>query len=145
MKENRLVPNCALRYTPNYEESGARMKQRRRDMGIRVDELADAFNVTTKTIYRWEAGKCFPSIDNLFSLAVVLDTTLDDLVVGNRGLVLSNADRIARRSVAAGSQSHDGDDSRGRSGSSLRQRCIFILFCFVKHPLAVAGGAFLRL
>ena len=85
MNESRLTSGCALIYTINSKESGARIRQRRRQLGYRVGELAEALNVTAKSFYRWENGECAPSLDTLYALAVLLRTTMDDLLVGNRG------------------------------------------------------------
>ena len=116
MKENRLTFGCALIYTICSKESGARIRQRRRQLGYRVEELSDALNVTTKSFYRWESGECSPSLDNLYALAVVLRTTMDDLLVGNRELVDSCTDWNVHHSGAAGHRSCNSDDSCGSSG-----------------------------
>ena len=120
MKENRLTFGCALIYTICSKESGARIRQRRRQLGYRVEELSDALNVTTKSFYRWESGECSPSLDNLYALAVVLRTTMDDLLVGNRELVDSCTDWNVHRSGAAGGRSCNSDDSCGSSGQTFR-------------------------
>ena len=116
MKENRLTLGCALIYTIFSKESGARIRQRRRQLGYRVEELADALNVTAKSFYRWENGECSPSLDNLYALAALLCTTMDDLLVGNRELVALCTGRNVHYSGAAGRQSGNGDDSCGSSG-----------------------------
>lgn len=120
MKENRLTFGCALIYTICSKESGARIRQRRRQLGYRVEELADALNVTTKSFYRWESGECSPSLDNLYALAVVLRTTMDDLLVGNREFVDSCTAWNVHRSGAAGGRSCNSDDSCGSSGQTFR-------------------------
>ena len=161
MKENRLTFGCALIYTICSKESGARIRQRRRQLGYRVEELADALNVTTKSFYRWESGECSPSLDNLYALAVVLRTTMDDLLVGNREFVDSCTARNVHRSGAAGGRSCNSDDSCGSSGQTFRavlgllqllkiQKKASAAFCsrrlfftFIQHPIRQRSVQFL--
>lgn len=163
MKENRLTFGCALIYTICSKESGARIRQRRRQLGYRVEELADALNVTTKSFYRWESGECSPSLDNLYALAVVLRTTMDDLLVGNREFVDSCTAWNVHRSGAAGGRSCNSDDSCGSSGQTFRavlgllqllkiqektpaafcSRRLF--FTFIQHPIRQRSVQFLGL
>lgn len=44
--------------------------------------LAEALGVARSTINLWEDGKQFPSVSNLWALARLFGTTMDDLALG---------------------------------------------------------------
>jgi DNA-binding transcriptional regulator YiaG len=54
---------------------GARVRKRREQLGVTVDELADACQVTAKTVYAWEAGHNPIPINALPLIAAKLGTS----------------------------------------------------------------------
>ena len=56
------------------------MKTLRSDKKIGQSTLAEALNVSIKTISHWETGYSEPSIAQLVQIADFLDVTLDELV-----------------------------------------------------------------
>ena len=56
------------------------MKTLRSDKKIGQSTLAEALNVSIKTISHWETGSSEPSIAQLVQIADFLDVTLDELV-----------------------------------------------------------------
>ncbi len=53
------------------------MKQK----GYTVLQIQDAMNMeSTQAIYKWFKGKCLPSINSLFMLSIILDTTVEALI-----------------------------------------------------------------
>ena len=54
----------------------------RKRAGLSVRDLQDAFGFgTPQAIYKWQQGLALPTIDNLVALAVLLDVTVDDIIV----------------------------------------------------------------
>lgn len=53
----------------------------RKEKGISQLQLAEALKVTQATISRWESGIREPDIKNLIKLSILLDTSIDDLIV----------------------------------------------------------------
>lgn len=52
----------------------------RKTKGIGQAELAEALNVSLKTVSHWETGYTEPSVSQLIQLADYFDTTIDELV-----------------------------------------------------------------
>ena len=59
---------------------GYRIRQRREDLGMTQQELADKLLVTVQAVSQWENGKTQPDSDRIPQLAKLLRTTADDLL-----------------------------------------------------------------
>ena len=55
-----------------------RLLRKSNDLG--QDKLAEALNISAKTISHWETGYTEPSISQLIQLADFFDVTLDELM-----------------------------------------------------------------
>lgn len=56
----------------------------RRERGLTQKELADALLVSDKAVSRWETGRGMPDVENLEALAAALDTSVAELLRGER-------------------------------------------------------------
>ena len=56
------------------------LKNLRKANKLDQNKLANAINVSSKTISHWETGYTEPSINQLIMLANYFDVTIDDLV-----------------------------------------------------------------
>lgn len=65
------------------QEFGRRIAYYRQARGITQKELAEKVNVSCQAVSRWEVGKCFPAIDILYEIAMFLNVTVEQLLVGN--------------------------------------------------------------
>ena len=64
--------------------TGQRIKKLLIERNISVGELAQFMGFEgSRAIYKWQAGKALPSVDNLYALSRVLHTTIEDILVGN--------------------------------------------------------------
>ena len=66
----------------NYIEMGMRIKQLRIKRGLTVERLAELLGVGVRVIYRWQNGETVPSVEHLYVLAQVLDTTMEYILTG---------------------------------------------------------------
>lgn len=67
--------------TINMKSTGKNIKALRKQKGITVAELQNAFGFNNPTsIYKWERGENLPSIDNLVILAYVLQVSMEDIL-----------------------------------------------------------------
>ena len=82
MKER--VFSCAAVCAIDPVETGRKIRETRRNLGISVTEVSDFFLIARNSVYKWERGDSLPSIDNLYSLAWFFGVSMDQLVVGNR-------------------------------------------------------------
>lgn len=67
---------------PNPEAVGETIKRYRELHKLTKVSLAEALGVTRMTVGIWEDGKQFPSVPNLWALARLFGTTMDDLALG---------------------------------------------------------------
>ena len=66
------------------KESGLRIQELRKGMGITQDQLAERINSSLSTIGKIERGINGVSIDLLIEFAMLFDTSLDYIILGKR-------------------------------------------------------------
>lgn len=66
----------------NMAETGQRIKELRLSLGSTQKELTDQIGVAQNTIAQYEKGKAETSIEAIISLANILQTTTDYLLLG---------------------------------------------------------------
>lgn len=67
---------------PDSYKVGCFIADRRRELGLTQNELAQWLNVSFQTVSKWENGKSYPNIEILFDLAKVLGVSVDELLSG---------------------------------------------------------------
>ena len=76
-QEENTINNAQLK-----ERFGAFIKKHRLAKKMTQEELAVALGVTKKSVCYFESGRTFPSQENIFKLATILDMSLDEFVFG---------------------------------------------------------------
>ena len=61
---------------------GKYISQKRRELNLTQEELAEKLGVSNKTISKWENGKCMPDYSIIQNLCDALHTTLAELMDG---------------------------------------------------------------
>lgn len=62
--------------------SGEMMRQYRRKHKLSVEDVRRYMKLeSVQAIYKWEKGKCFPTVDNLFALAELYQVSPEELLV----------------------------------------------------------------
>ena len=62
--------------------TGNRLKVLMEEKGITVRKLQEALGFANpQAIYKWRRGECLPTLDNLVVIALVLETTIDKIIV----------------------------------------------------------------
>ena len=62
--------------------TGRNILSLRKNRGLSVRDLQEWFNFEEpRAIYKWQAGKTLPSIDNLFALSEILEVPVETIVV----------------------------------------------------------------
>ena len=56
------------------------LRLKRRERGLSQEELASRLHVVRKTISKWEKGQSVPDAEQLIKLAVILETTVSELL-----------------------------------------------------------------
>ena len=72
---NSKLPSIDLKKT------GQNIKKMRKEAGVTVRELQIMFGFTSpQAIYNWQNGTSLPTVDNLIILALILRTTIDEII-----------------------------------------------------------------
>ena len=66
----------------NQERIGKFISKLRKDKKLTQEELAEKLKVSSKSISRWETGKCMPDISLLIPLSEILDISVNELITG---------------------------------------------------------------
>lgn len=60
------------------------IRDRRLELGLTQQQLADRLGITDKAVSKWERGVCYPDITLLRALADALEVTVSELLAGQR-------------------------------------------------------------
>ena len=63
---------------------GSFLKQLRKEKGITQEQLAEAFNVSNRTVSRWETGNNMPDISILVDIADYYNISIPEIINGER-------------------------------------------------------------
>ena len=64
---------------------GARIKQRRKARNLTVEDIARFMGFESEqAVYKWQRGDSLPTVDNLYALSRLFDTSVDDILIGDR-------------------------------------------------------------
>lgn len=66
---------------------GKTLKDKRKELQLTQEQLAEKIFVSTKTISNWENNKTTPDIDSLIRLANLFDLSLDNLLLEGSNIV----------------------------------------------------------
>ena len=64
------------------EKVGRSISEQRKMKGLTQKQLADLIHVSYQAVSRWEQGISLPSVDMIYDIAQVLETTVDFLLNG---------------------------------------------------------------
>ena len=77
--------------TIDKHETAKRLKKLMDDNGYSVKDIKEYLNLTcVQSVYHWLEGKSMPSVDNLYALSVLFNVALDDMICGNRPVVIDD-------------------------------------------------------
>lgn len=68
----------------NQIKIGAFIKELRKEKGLTQEQLAEQFNVSRRTVSRWETGSNLPELDLLIEMADYYEVELRELLNGER-------------------------------------------------------------
>lgn len=75
-----------MKYFPtiDLEATGKHIAQLRKERGLSVKDLQNYFGFDApQAIYKWQRGTTLPSVDNLLALSVLLEVSIDSILVTN--------------------------------------------------------------
>lgn len=63
--------------------TGNRIRSLRKEHHMKVDDIVSFMGFESQqAVYKWQRGESLPSVDNLYALSRLFDTTIDDILVG---------------------------------------------------------------
>lgn len=66
--------------------TGARIKELRILNHLKVDDVRQYMGFESEqAIYKWQRGESLPTVDNLYALSALFNTSVDDIIVGSKG------------------------------------------------------------
>lgn len=69
----------------NVKATGARIKELRKAHHLKVEEVARFMGFESEqAVYKWQRGDSLPTVDNLYALSRLFETSVDDILRGNR-------------------------------------------------------------
>lgn len=69
----------------NAKATGARIRELRKAKHLKVEDVARFMNFESEqAVYKWQRGDSLPSIDNLYALSALFETSIDDILIGER-------------------------------------------------------------
>lgn len=63
---------------------GEFLKELRKEKGLTQEQLAEQFNISRRSVSRWETGKNMPDISLLVEIAEFYDTSIPEIINGER-------------------------------------------------------------
>ncbi len=70
----------------NQERIGKFLSKLRKNKKITQEELAEKLHISSKSISRWETGKCMPDISLLIPLSEILEVEfIDSVIISKNG------------------------------------------------------------
>lgn len=70
--------------TINMKATGARITELRKRCGLKVKDISDFMGFTEpQAVYKWQRGESLPSLDNIFALSKLFNTTIEDIIVSD--------------------------------------------------------------
>lgn len=61
--------------------TGERIRQLRKEHHVKVEDIANYMGFgTEQAIYKWQRGESLPTVDNLYALSVLFNTSIEDII-----------------------------------------------------------------
>lgn len=65
--------------------TGARIRELRKARHLKVEEIARFMGFESEqAVYKWQRGDSLPTVDNLYALSRLFETSVDDILRGSR-------------------------------------------------------------
>ena len=68
----------------NQQKTGEFLKHLRKEKGLTQEQLAEYFNISSRTVSRWETGSNMPDVDMLIDLADFYNVNIREIIDGER-------------------------------------------------------------
>lgn len=77
--------------TIDLSATGKNIQRLRQAKGYSIRDLQRYFGFQEpQAIYKWQRGECLPSVDNLFALSVLLEVSVNDILIPTKRKLQTN-------------------------------------------------------
>ncbi|MCR5272894.1 MAG: helix-turn-helix domain-containing protein [Lachnospiraceae bacterium] len=67
------------------KKTGERIKELRKAHNLKVEQIASFMGFeSVQAVYKWQRGDSIPTVDNLYALSYLFNTTVDDILRGEK-------------------------------------------------------------
>ena len=61
--------------------TGERIRQLRIERNLKVEEIAEYMGFgTDQAVYKWQRGESLPTVENLYALSILFNTSIEDIL-----------------------------------------------------------------
>ena len=106
--------------------TGRNILQLRQQRGLTVRDVQKWFNFEEpRCIYKWQSGQTLPSVDNLYALSILLNVSMDAIIVGH----------------STPGSTEKPQDIPAASYFTLSSIAVFVIFAWPESPLLLIAAA----
>ena len=67
------------------KRTGERIKELRKERNLKVEDIAEFMGLeSVQAVYKWQRGDSLPTVDNLYALGKLFETSIDNILRGSR-------------------------------------------------------------
>jgi len=85
----------------NAEQIGRQIAALRKAKGLTQNDLSQRLNISFQAVSKWERGETLPDIAILVDLAGILETTVDNILMGGQKAIAFKGKRTAKDAIEA--------------------------------------------
>lgn len=112
------------------KKTGAFLKELRKGKNLTQEELAEQFNISNRSVSRWETGTNLPDLSILVELADFYDVDIREIIDGERKSEMNKETKETLNKVAEYAE-QDKTQLKKRMANSCGAALILLIFCTV--------------
>lgn len=126
----------------NQIKFGKFLKELRKERGLTQEQLAEQFDVSRRTVSRWETGNNMPDLDILIEIADYYEVDLRELIDGERKSEKLNEDLRETLSKAAEYSAEEKNSRRKKMNKYFFTGGICFLLVILNHQFGFLTSTF---
>lgn len=112
------------------KKTGAFLKELRKGKNLTQEELAEQFNISNRSVSRWETGTNLPDLSILVELADFYDVDIREIIDGERKSEMNKETKETLNKVAEYAE-QDKTQLKKRMANNCGAALILLIFCTV--------------
>lgn len=114
----------------NQKKAGEFLKELRKEKNLTQEQLAEIFNVSSRSVSRWETGTNLPDLSILVELADYYDVDIREIIDGERKNEMNKETKETLNKVAEYAQ-QDKKQLKRKMAGNCTAALILLIFCTV--------------